>query len=165
EKGERTLSLGCPYYKKDALKHRHCLHYELKRIKDVKQHLCRRHMQPHFCPLCGSEFSTQSEEKDHIRNQSCSIRDFTEPEGITEDQKAMFSTRVGRTMTLEQQWYAVWDIVFPGAEHPPSVYVQGPVVENLLGFRGFFSQHGEALIADRLRSRELPYNMPNEERD
>ncbi|KAH8654759.1 hypothetical protein BGZ61DRAFT_467387 [Ilyonectria robusta] len=120
---DKSLLLACPYYKKDKFKHKLCLRdFKLKRIKDVKQHLCRKHIQPHFCPLCGQEFETKGDERDHIRTQSCSRQEYQEPEGITDDHKDKFSSR----------WFTVWDIVFPDTPRPSSAYVQDPEIETLL---------------------------------
>ncbi|KAH8655327.1 hypothetical protein BX600DRAFT_525273 [Xylariales sp. PMI_506] len=149
-----TLFLACPFYKKDRLKHKICLRdFRLNRIKDVKQHLCRKHMQPQYCPLCGEEFETQADQRAHIRALSCSRRDFAEPEGITEDHKSKFASRVDRKMTMEQQWYSVWDIIFPMAAHPASVYVQGPEMETLLEFSHFLEEEGRVLVANHLGAR------------
>ncbi|KAF6805471.1 hypothetical protein CSOJ01_09470 [Colletotrichum sojae] len=35
--------LACPYYKLDSVKHLQCFKFQLKRVKDVKQHLMRKH--------------------------------------------------------------------------------------------------------------------------
>lgn len=163
---DKSLLLACPYYKKDKFKHKLCLRdFKLKRIKDVKQHLCRKHVQPHFCPLCGQEFETKRDEQDHIRTQSCSRQEYQEPEGITDDHKDKFSSRVDRMMTLEHQWFTVWDIVFPDTPRPSSAYVQDPEIETLLGFSDFIEEHGREMVANHVRSREIPYDRHNEERD
>ncbi|KAH6990137.1 hypothetical protein EDB80DRAFT_729555 [Ilyonectria destructans] len=163
---DKSLLLACPYYKKDKFKHKLCLRdFKLKRIKDVKQHLCRKHIQPHFCPLCGQEFETKGDERDHIRTQSCSRQEYQEPEGITDDHKDKFSSRVDRMMTLEHQWFTVWDIVFPDTPRPSSAYVQDPEIETLLGFSDFIEEHGREMVANHVRSREIPYDRHNEERD
>lgn len=49
-------TLACPFYKRNQVRHSNCLHFRLKRIKDVKQHLLRKHKQPYYCPICGLEF-------------------------------------------------------------------------------------------------------------
>ncbi|KAJ1325208.1 hypothetical protein MN608_09919 [Microdochium nivale] len=39
--------LACPYYKLDSFKHKDCVKFEFARIKDVKQHLKRKHINQH----------------------------------------------------------------------------------------------------------------------
>ncbi|KAF4490937.1 hypothetical protein CGGC5_v000507 [Colletotrichum fructicola Nara gc5] len=96
---DRELHLACPFYKSDRGKYQDCLKLQLKRIKDVKQHLNRKHMQPPYCPSCGLEFDTQERQMKHSRVQLCQIRDYPRPDGINHDQKETLSARADRNMS------------------------------------------------------------------
>lgn len=158
-------TLACPFYKHNPAKHSNCLHFRLKRIKDVKQHLQRKHKQPHYCPICGLQFGTQASLQVHTRSRSCEDVIYTVPEGVSEDQRAKLGDRVARTQTLSEQWYTIWDIVFPETLRPESPLVESPIHEVLSHFREFWEERGQELISEHLHSREIPYSLPREERD
>lgn len=159
-------TLACPFYKKDKIAHSKCLLFRLSRIKDVKQHLARKHIQPQFCARCGHHFDTQESLRAHTRSASCALADFMEPEGITEDQKKELGTRVGRKFGLAEQWYQVWDILFPLLDRPISPFVESPIQEVLTGFREYWVENGQYIITEHIQGTEaLPYSVPHEERD
>ncbi|XXG98600.1 hypothetical protein Hte_004925 [Hypoxylon texense] len=159
------LSLACPYYKHDRFRYRKCLVLDLKKISYVKQHLRRQHIQPHYCPVCGQIFNSHADQEVHIRSRQCTQQDFEAPQGITQDQDRILSSRVDKRLSLEQQWFSVWDIIFPGVERPESPYIQGPIHEVLSSSRQFLRERGPGLIAEHLQANgEIPYDTPNEER-
>ncbi|KAI1382991.1 uncharacterized protein F4822DRAFT_434918 [Hypoxylon trugodes] len=142
----RGLSLACPYYKRDKFRYHRCILFDTKRISHVKQHLRRKHLQRHYCPVCGQEFQV--------------------PDCLTRDQDHELTTRVDKKMGLEQQWYSVWDTVFPGVERPMSPYIQEPVQGIASSLRQFLREQGATIVADHLQeSGEISYDMPREERD
>ncbi|PMD42711.1 hypothetical protein L207DRAFT_457201, partial [Hyaloscypha variabilis F] len=108
------LSFACPFAKKDPLKYRCCYSYTLNRVRDVKQHLSRHHQLPIYCPRCMVIFETEDERDEHQRSIVCSVQDSVRHDGLTRAQKAQLSERVSSTMTVEDQWFAIFDILFPG---------------------------------------------------
>ncbi|KAI0892522.1 hypothetical protein F4806DRAFT_505481 [Annulohypoxylon nitens] len=160
------LSLACPYYKRDRVRHRSCLLKELTKISYIKQHLRRKHAQPLYCPSCGEIFRSQSDERAHIRDRACITRYFQAPEGLSHDQIQGLSDRVDKKLNLEQQWYSMWDDIFPGVRRPLSPYVQGPINEMLTNLREFLRDRGPTLIMENLHANEdIPYDTSHEERD
>lgn len=159
-------TLACPFYKLNPVKHSNCLHFRLKRIKDVKQHLQRKHKQPHYCPICGHQFEIQASLQAHIRARSCEDVIYTVPEGLSEEQTTRLGDRVSRTHTVTNQWYTIWDIVFPDTQRPASPFVEGPIHEVLSSFREFWDERGQELISEHLqRTTEISYSLSREERD
>ncbi|KAL0929985.1 uncharacterized protein CTRU02_214805 [Colletotrichum truncatum] len=159
------LSLACPYYKHDKIRHQACLKLELQRIRDVKQHLRRKHKQPHFCSTCGQEFDKLDEQRKHSRPQQCRMRNFAEPEGITEDQEKLLASKVDKKSTLADQWFSVWDIVFSGTPRPKSAYVNSLVCEVMSSLREFWRAKGKEIVSDHIRGkRGLSYSIEDEER-
>lgn len=148
---DRELHLACPFYKSDRGKYQDCLKLQLKRIKDVKQHLNRKHMQPPYCPSCGLEFDTQERQMKHSRVQLCQIRDYPRPDGINHDQKETLSARADRNMELSDQWFAMWDVVFKGKPRPSSAYVEDPMREAITGMRELWDQKGLGIVAETMR--------------
>ncbi|KAK8045811.1 hypothetical protein PG996_013875 [Apiospora saccharicola] len=161
---EKAPTLACPFYKKNPAGHSKCLSFRLKRIRDVKQHLNRKHLQPHHGSACGTHFETQQLARGHERARVCDVLDFSGPDGISEDQRERLSDRVDRKNSMTEQWYTVWEIVFPGCQRPPSPFVESPMHEAFSALREFWNERREALIAEHLQSDELPYSIPSEER-
>ncbi|KAH7324975.1 hypothetical protein B0I35DRAFT_425295 [Stachybotrys elegans] len=160
------LLLACPYYKRDQARHQRCLKHVLKRIKDVKQHLSRNHKQMIYCPTCGLTFQRQAESDAHVRSRRCEISDHAVPEGITREQEESLGRRVDRKLSLRDQWYSVWNIIFPGEQPPESPFLQTALQEGLLSFRRFRDERGPAIVSSYVHSfLERPSEeLPNEER-
>ncbi|OHE91957.1 hypothetical protein CORC01_12745 [Colletotrichum orchidophilum] len=119
---EKTKSIifACPFYKEDPLRHLQCLRIELKRIKDVKQHLNRKHRQPSY---------------------------------------------YYRRLSEEQQWFTVWDIMFPNVPRPDSAYLGNQIEESMVMIHDFWDASGKALVSNALYQRGLipdPY-VPDED--
>ena len=137
--------LGCPFYKRNPLRHMDCLlRNQLTETSFVVQHLERSHRQPIHCPLCsrvfnsraecdghirlqsccsvcGQEFATREEFTHHAQALSCEMRE-TRCEGMTDDE--VIRLRVPRRHLNEpERWYNIWDIVFSDTPHPDSPYV------------------------------------------
>ncbi|KZL81408.1 hypothetical protein CI238_00428 [Colletotrichum incanum] len=151
-KNEGGLSLACPFYKKDGRKHHKCLQLQLSRIRDVKQHLSRIYIQPHFYPSCAVIFRALKDQREHIRPRTCDNGNFQPPDGITQDQQKDLSARVNRKLQERDQWFAVWDIVFPGKPRPESPYVYGPFHEVATSFLKFWQEKGRQIYLNHLRS-------------
>ncbi|KAK2769369.1 hypothetical protein CKAH01_00976 [Colletotrichum kahawae] len=148
KENDHQLLLACPFYKSDRDKYQDCLRLQLKRIKDVKQHISRRDMQVPYCPSCGLDFDTQEERIRHSRLQQCQIRDFPRPDGITCPQRdKISSTRARRNQGLSSQWFAVWDLLFPDKPQPASAYVEHPVREAMESLRELWSREGLDIIS------------------
>ena len=121
--------LACPLYKRNPYKHRDCKRYELRRIKDVKQHIQRRHTNSDvYCKRCFLVFSNQAYHDEHIRAAvSCEVRTCSSVDvfnGVSKEQQDMFNHYLSRGKSIKEQWYDMWDILFPGEERPASVYLR-----------------------------------------
>lgn len=152
----RSIILACPFYKEDPLKHLQCLRIELKRIKDVKQHLNRKHRQPsYYCPTCWMIFDQPTDRDIHISQRGCSLQDQVNYEGISEDQSRQLTRKVDRRLAEEQQWFSVWDIVFPDVPRPASAYLGNQVEESMVMIHDFWDANGKALVSHALWERGL----------
>jgi hypothetical protein len=115
-------SLACPYAKKDNLKHGACSKATLKRIQDVKQHLHRTH-EKIFCPRCEVTLSDEEELREHAKSiLICPIQTALY-DGITKARSSLLRGRVPANLNQEQQWFTIWDILFPGQPRPKDPYV------------------------------------------
>ncbi|KZL64300.1 hypothetical protein CI238_00603 [Colletotrichum incanum] len=117
----KRLRFACPYLKWDPFHHLKCLCQHQESSRRVKQHLLRTHQQSIHCPICYRVFEMRMDCDEHVRAGSCIAGMHSLPEGMTQDQQAQLE---GITANSEDgKWFAMWDILFPGAEHPGSPYV------------------------------------------
>lgn len=146
---KRQVLLACPFAKKDPVAHEHCHNYELREIKHVKQHLKRCHLIV-VCPRCKIGYNSQDLLDQHLVG-GCEIRDCPDPEGMTPKQHEILRPRTNHKVSLEEQWYFIWDTLFPGLARPPTPYKEEFVnlTEFHKKFKDFRDQQIPAL-ADRL---------------
>ncbi|RSL47481.1 hypothetical protein CEP54_013377 [Fusarium duplospermum] len=54
--------------------------------------------------------------------------------------------------TTEEQWYAIWDILFPSESRPLSIYIDSEQSEDFVGLREFSQREGLSILHDRIRA-------------
>ncbi|KAJ2902700.1 hypothetical protein MKZ38_000210 [Zalerion maritima] len=160
-------TFACPFWKKDARKHRACGKLTLTRVKDVKQHLNRsRAHKPHYCSCCYETFPTREALDEHSRARSCPLRSPRLVEGLTEQQSRLLQRRVDRRLSDEEQWYCMWDIIFPGIPRPLSPYVDHDLSEDLAEFREFTaSDEAAGIFQEYLASHGYQFTAPRAGRE
>ncbi|KAJ0116788.1 hypothetical protein J7T55_009939 [Diaporthe amygdali] len=164
---DRKLTFACPYTKKDPMSYRDCYKYVLSRIRDVKQHLARCHRNPPYCPRCMGTFETEEERDGHVRESSCPLRPPVKLDGITESQKRQLAKKSASNTSVEDQWFAVFDILFPGHDpRPRSPYIDSELLQDITLYQDFLTSSGPQILSDVLTRRgAITWNLPNEERD
>ncbi|KAL1849681.1 hypothetical protein Daus18300_013182 [Diaporthe australafricana] len=152
-KAERRL-LACPFWKKDPIRHRDCFK-GISRISYVKQHLRRSHQRPaYFCHRCGTQYRDEEEDlwiEHQLATERCEERIVELPDGITRAQQNGLTNYSDRSTDEADQWYVVWDYVFPDGRFPKpsSPYVNQDLSEEMSSFREFsHSQGWNALASD-----------------
>ncbi|RSL44274.1 hypothetical protein CEP54_014753 [Fusarium duplospermum] len=154
---------ACPFFKWDPINHDDCFRYKFKRIADVKQHLKRHHRQPTHCDICVEELPNEDALHDHIRAQSCSRREYIPPDGMTPAQERRIVSRVGtRNMSANEQWFEVYEILFPGAPRPQPVYLGDRLSEDVEVLRQFMSQQGHVMIVRELQGGNFQWGSGQE---
>jgi len=148
---------ACPFAKKNAIKHYRCSAKVLKRIQDVKQHLSRVHPLPIYCPRCAVTFEAEDERDEHIRASSCLVQHETITfEGVTKRQKILLGQRVPAKKTSSEQWFIIFDILFP--EHTPRpkcAYINTELSSELRAFQDYMYNEGPMLISSAINSSGL----------
>ncbi|CAM1508998.1 Fc.00g027370.m01.CDS01 [Cosmosporella sp. VM-42] len=160
--------LACPFAKKNPVKYRGCHAHVLKRIKDVKQHIHRWHQLPVYCGRCQEIFDTERERDLHLQAaERCEARDDIQHEGVTLSQQDKLSERVSAKMTLKEQWYTIFDILFPGhLPRPESPYTNKDLSIDLEAFQDMMRSDGPSIIISALRRHGIELSdIRNEERD
>jgi hypothetical protein len=148
---------ACPFAKKNPLKYRGCYAYILKRVRDIKQHLSRFHQLPIYCPRCTDTFEAEDERDEHIRTSSCQVQHKTITfEGVTRAQKVLLGQRVSARITPSDQWFTIFDILFPGHEpRPKSAYINTELIVELEAFQDLIYTEGPSFISSAIRSSGL----------
>lgn len=148
-------SLACPFAKKDPAKYHECNKNRITRIQDVKQHLRRFHEPPIYCLICKDTFKSESDLQTHAEAKSCTLRPG-KVDGVDRDQKKKLLNNVPRNLSIEDQWFFIFDILFPGFDpRPRSPYVEGPANPVLLAFQHFMVHQGLTLLVARLQARGI----------
>jgi hypothetical protein len=138
--------LACPYWKKEPELHRGCYKKVLSQVKYVKLHLYRFHEAPICCPCCGSLFEDESSRDQHARARECEVRVFIPTGGLTRAQLKEIHQRADPKLSEEQQWFKIWDVVFPGHPRPQSAYIDNELSEDICNFREFFTNEGAGIL-------------------
>ncbi|KAI0414737.1 hypothetical protein F5X98DRAFT_389623 [Xylaria grammica] len=157
---EQSL-LACPFLLKSHKNHSQCAKYRLRRIQDVKQHLRRHHLRPPYCPTCNGTFKNEEERDCHVRKRECEARTPVEPDGISEDQQNILKRRRNSKDSLEEQWYFIWETVFPNTTRPDSVYLNPDTL-----LRQYFRTEGVSIIDNFLTANNaVSWMLPENEAD
>ncbi|KAK1449109.1 hypothetical protein CMEL01_08424, partial [Colletotrichum melonis] len=151
--------LACPFGKMSPSKYSACSRFQLKRIRDVKQHLKRKHTPDDYCNRCLSIFGDEESLTQHMSQPEgfdCQLA----PEGRTLDginhrQSRDLSRKANAELSEEQQWFAIWDIVFPQKPRPESAYLDSVFAMQVCLFREHCARHAEPLLAQNLRAAGL----------
>ncbi|KXJ88486.1 hypothetical protein Micbo1qcDRAFT_166522 [Microdochium bolleyi] len=163
---EDIVTFSCPFLKKDSTKWGDCSKYRLRRIRDVKQHLARKHQMPMYCPLCMVTFPDEDHRDAHIISASCAPSQKSKPEGITEGQKRALSRKAPATQSPEDQWFGMWDILFPGHPRPASAYIDSALLRNAFVYQAFLANNGPSILTSVLEtSGAVSWNPPSGTRD
>jgi len=146
--------LACPYWKQNPDRHRQCCKLALKRIRDVKQHLHRRHTPKFYCQRCFVIFLNDQSLQDHIISLPCRREPQAQLHGISHSQHRELSRKSNPRFTEENQWFAIWHILFPGSERPVSAYIDSELSADLCLFREFWQNSGQDVLLGILRSNQ-----------
>lgn len=151
EETTENQSFACPFSKKSPSIYRRCYRYELKRVRDVKQHLRRCHRKAVYCPVCSQTFPTEEARDIHVRQRNCPENPRMSVEGISDVQAQKLAARCSSKESPEQQWFHVFEICFPGLPRPRSPYVDRLLSEELQSFRDYASAEGPSIMMEHLR--------------
>jgi len=126
-------TLACPYNKRDPNGHPDCYRYTLRRLKDVLQHLRRKHLQMLICARCQASFYTLPSFEARERPALCNgLQPHIDAIGNTSE------TRIIRGNGADEQWMCLWDLLFPDTQRPESPYLESRQKEMALQLNHFW---------------------------
>ncbi|KAM6511205.1 hypothetical protein FALCPG4_016208 [Fusarium falciforme] len=160
---EKPRFLACPFWKLDLNKHWECFLKKLTTVSYVKQHLSRRHTPALYCQTCFAIFDDEALLESHILSRSCERDPLESLEGISTIQSRKLSQK--SKGTTEEQWYAIWDILFPSKSRPLSIYIDSDQSADFVLLREFSQREGVSILHDRIRAtgRILRPDVPEQE--
>ncbi|KAH8885528.1 hypothetical protein GQ53DRAFT_828919 [Thozetella sp. PMI_491] len=147
--------LACPFWKLDPIKHCECFLHKLNTIGYVKQHLARRHTPTFYCQRCYAVFETDKALDRHVINDSCTREDSAELEFASRFVSAKNSRELSRKSKrglVEEQWFAIWSLLFGERPRPISIYVDMNLSEDFALFREFVQRDGLDALREELEA-------------
>ncbi|KAH8883388.1 hypothetical protein GQ53DRAFT_847029 [Thozetella sp. PMI_491] len=140
--------LACPFWKLDPIKYRACFSLRLHGIPRVKQHLSRNHIPKFYCQRCLNIFADEESQNAHVLNQTpCEPHgQEAQLDGLSHQQQRQLSRKSNQTHSERQQWFAIWDIVFPGYQQPASPYMDGRLTEDCALFHKHCLDRGPQIL-------------------
>ncbi|KAH8896352.1 hypothetical protein GQ53DRAFT_761270 [Thozetella sp. PMI_491] len=169
--GKRKQDFGaCPFYKSDCQMHAKCLRYELRRPKDVRQHIYRKHSQLRLrCLRCTPRLdNTWDSGKnsytyinlDDYHNES--VETLRAPK-VSDCQILKLKQYISGVKSPEDQWYDIWDILFPGENQPRSAYVGGYFEQPIERIRCCWAAQASSII-DKTTQEEIGRTVTDADR-
>lgn len=151
--GAFTPPLACPYYKRDPIRFSDCRRYNLQRVKDIKQHLHRRHSTSNAIPsqaamaVCGEPHDGGIQScHPHCLPALISQHDADSP---------IFRHR-SRHKTVQEQWYRLWETLFPNVARPPSVFLGSFLEESIPQLRRLWVDKREGIMSQNWPLSSIP---------
>ncbi|KAK3319775.1 hypothetical protein B0T19DRAFT_271593 [Cercophora scortea] len=143
ERGQRPL-LACPFFRSNPLLYHDCQHLKLRRIKDVKQHIGRRHQDDRYQCSCSRDIPAGK------GRRRCSYYDG--PDGAVttlsdEQRKRLSDHYTSRNKSIESQWYQIWRIIFPCMKPPRAIYMGVDRRQQVDSLRSFWLQKRSELVS------------------
>lgn len=163
-RGRSAPAFACPYYRRNPGAHHNCLkRVHLRQINDIKQHILRDHRRPPFCPVCRTTFDSHALCNAHIAERGCTLKAADEVEGVSYYQMKALTKRSGPGLSAEQQWFVIWDIVFPNEQCPEDVFLSGPVESIVCRVREYWSSNGKQVIRKFLSENNMGHFAVDDE--
>jgi hypothetical protein len=95
---------------------------------------------------------------EHLRARACELRPPVIFEGVNEIQRKQLEQKVSKKKSKEENWYLIYDILFPNHQTPASPYVHSLLSEELGALQDFIAAEGPQLLSDLVRT-ELPHTL------
>ena len=146
----RPRFIACPFWKLDPRKHWDCFSKRITNISYAKQHLNRRHTPEIYCQRCFYIFDEEELLESHVVDSNCVRDPVIQLEGVSQAQKRQLKR--GTKGTVEEQWYAMWEILFPTQSRPSSIYVDSDQTKDFALLREFGQRQGLTVLYDEVRA-------------
>ncbi|KAK3377969.1 hypothetical protein B0H63DRAFT_231585 [Podospora didyma] len=158
--------LACHFWKNDPEKHRCCFKSELNTVSRVKQHLWRKHTPEYYCERCKVILSDEQTHTLHLEQTPvCELNQDATLDGITHQQQRKLSRRSKKTLDESEQWFVIWDDLFPRQGRPSSPYMDADLSEDVYRYRRYVQRTGHEVLTEELRRRGILLSLQQEDTD
>ena len=125
----------------------------------------RVHRIPVHCARCSKTFNNEDERDTHLRElPQCPIEPRQHWDGISESQKRQLAKRVSAKKSKEENWYFIYETLFPNSPRPESPFVEDThLSEELLALREFAVSEVPGRIAQFVNVELPPDLRPSQE--
>ena len=127
-----------------------------------RQHLSRRHRIPIHCARCSKSFESEGLRDQHLREETCEVLPAKEWDGINDVQRKQLEGRVSWKRSREENWYIIYEILFPRAPLPASPFIAIGLSQELSALQDFIALEGPAIVDEIVRT-ELPATLRPQE--
>ncbi|OHE99958.1 hypothetical protein CORC01_04859 [Colletotrichum orchidophilum] len=159
-------TLACPFWKLDPLQHHNCARRKLTRVRDVKQHLNRGHTPKHYCQRCLRLFADDYALCQHVSDENGWTCPLSAPDtlnGVSHEQSRKLHRKSAPSLSDENQWFAIWEILFPGKTRPRSAYMNPEISEDLEAFQQHLDSRAGPVLHQALELAGLLEGITTEE--
>jgi hypothetical protein len=94
----------------------------------------------------------QQLDHEHFDLKSCLRNDPAAVKCISPGQRAQLKRKSDHNITEENQWFVIWEILFPKQARPRSAYMDTGLSMELLLFRDYCDTHGPSTIDEEYLS-------------
>ncbi|KAJ0167340.1 hypothetical protein CTA2_3144 [Colletotrichum tanaceti] len=142
---EADMTLACLFYKKDRRLNGSCCGKRLSRIRDVKQHLKRRHYMPIYCPICYNNFLDETTRDSYTNEMACERGSHL---ASTRNSKVNSARgRLGNTQKKSSDY---------------SAYIDASLMPSAMAYRAFVTACGLEILHHVLAARgAISWNVPS----
>jgi hypothetical protein len=93
----------------------------------------------------------------HISLNTCPLKDKALLEGLSHQQRGRLARKSNSSLSEENQWFAIWEIIFPesqfpGLRRPISAYMDTGLSKEMRLFREYCSNHGPSALTGQIES-------------
>lgn len=150
---------ACPFYRRFPIRHKDCMNRKLTRIRDVKQHIMRRHIQAAFyCPTCYESYPSSRLRDKHIQSRCCEARPppiLDNLDSSSKEVQDLVSYRANNSSTQEEKWHEIWRLLFREDSGGKNAFL-GTLTEETIGIiREFWEQKSYQILPAYLASRGI----------
>ena len=114
---------------------------------------------PIYCCICMCTFDSEEDRDIHTREQSCEQRPVIYWDCVSEAQKKQLQKYSPRSISEEEQWYKIFEILFPDHPRPCSPYLDSELSDEINAFKDFASNEARSVLRERMALEGLSSEM------
>ncbi|GAB1318386.1 hypothetical protein MFIFM68171_08596 [Madurella fahalii] len=118
----------------------------------------------YYCERCKAIFQDKQSHEYHLQ-QPCVLDPDATLDGITHQQHRQLARRSNPALCESEQWFVIWDGLFPGRPRPSSAYLDTGLSEDLCQYREYVRRSGHEVLAQELQRRGIRLSLQRQDAD